>query len=602
MSRASKAAVGRVLLLLAITASAIVAACGGGGGELLTPGGGDNPPPVNPPAATSVVTGTAASGAAIANVVVTLKDSTNRAVTATTATSGAFSLNTSDLTPPFVLQLSLPSGRPLFSVSTDANRTATINITPLTDIVVRTWFGMNGQTADSGFADPSAVPPPAPAQVRAIAQVLLNTLQLPITANAAPIGDPLDLIAKPFAADGTGIDKLLDNTRTTVRSDGVDLVLTAGSATQTTALAFNTSTSAITASSTTVQGSATTTSQSTDVVPVQGAQLTALELISARLAEAAATINSKGAAITAADLEPFFDANLLHGGRNRAQFLAETVGDFQRGVTPVTMTAERIRSLDLSAGKAEVLLRLTLTVGAQTQVDRDTFFFTRGSDGQWRFSGDGRVAAVNVQAEGRRNQGTFTGDNGPSINADVRAPEGVVTSGTVSGGTATLVLGRGATEVLAGQRFDSFFANTGPITTTPLPAAGQPISVALTTAASGTVTYTVPLNAFTTELIQITSPTATTFSTGPLTVTWTLPTTYAVQTTQLSVHMFTGPQTSPGSLECIVDTPVAASASSGTVTIAATCESQPVVEVNLNVATNGVNGERSMVVYSMTLP
>ena len=47
------------------------------------------------------------------------------------------------------------------------------------------------------------------------------------------------------------------------------------------------------------------------------------------------------------------------------------------------------------------------------------------------------------------------------------------------------------------------------------------------------------LTRFTTELIQVTSPTGTTISVGTHTVTWTLPTTYAVESIQLSVLVFT---------------------------------------------------------------
>lgn len=596
MSCTLKAALGRVLLLLAIVASAIVAACGGGSGGGAAP---DNPGTPGTPG--SSVSGTAATGAPLPNVLVTLKDSTNRSVTATTAVSGDFKLDSTDLTPPFLLQVSLPSGTRLFSVSTDANRTATINVTPLTDVLVRTWFGVQGKSAETAFANPATTPAPLPSQVRSLAVTFVHNLQLAISANGAPITDPLDLIAKPFTANGTGIDKLLDNTKVTVRGNGADLVLTAGSATQSTTLSFNTATSSITASSTTTRGTVTTTVQSIEVVPVQDAQLTAIAQIAAGLNAAAAVINAKGANLAVADLEPFFDANLLHRGQTRAETLADTVLDLRQGGRTIAMAIDRVRSLDLAAGKAELVLRFSQTVNGATAVERETNFFMRGADGQWRFGGDGRIASVELQAEGRTNQGLFTGDNGPSVNADVRAPQGRVTNVTISSVLPTVTMQRGSTEVLpSGHQLDVFFANTGALTG-PLPAAGLPVTFTLDQAAGGSTSYTLPLNAFTTELIRITSPTATTVGAGTLTVTWTLPTTYVVERTQLAAMVFTGDQTQGTGFQCIEETIVSPTATSGVVTIPATCNGQPVLQVNLNVSTNGTNGERSMVVYNLNL-
>ncbi|MEJ8839152.1 hypothetical protein [Ramlibacter sp. AN1133] len=484
-------------------------------------------------------------------------------------------------------------------MSTDANVTATINITPLTDLVVRSWYNVQGRSADTAFANPATLAPPSPAQVRTMAQVVLNNLQLAISANGAPVTDPLDLIAKPFTADGTGIDKLLDNARVTVRSDGADLVLTAGTATQTTALAFSTTTSSITASSSTTSGSVTTTVQSTEVVPVQGTQLTAIEQISAGMNAVATAINTKGTNLAVADLEPFFDASLLDQGQTRTQVLTRMVDDFKQGARTISVSVDRVLSLDLTAGKAEIMVRFSQTVGGQTSVERSPNTFVRGSDGQWRFGGDGRIGQVSVQAEGRRNQGTFTGNNGPSVNADVRVPQGLVTSVDISSTLNITTMQPGSPEVQSTGILDVFFANTGPLTP-PLPAAGTPVTFMLNRTAGGTVSYTLPLNAFTTELIQVTTPTGTTIGTGTATVAWTLPTTYAVERVQLTALVFTGDQTQGLGFQCIVETLVAANATSGTIDIPATCNGQPVLTVNLNVSTNGFNGERSMVVYGLT--
>ncbi len=586
----------RGLLAGAFAASMLLAGCGGSGG-------GSDAAATTPSAATTSVSGTAATGAPLAQVGVTLKDSANHSVSATTSATGAFTLDTTSLTPPFLLQVTTPGGTRLLSVSTDGNATATLNVTPITDLVVRSWYGVQGQSADTAFADPSAMPPPAPAQVRAIAQYLLGVLQLAINAANAPISDPLDLIAKPFAADGTGIDQLLDHATISVTGSAAQLVLVAGTATQTTALTFATGDTSISANTSTTDGSVTTTASSSSVVPVQGAQLQALDAINAALASFAATVNAKGSSLAVADLEPFFDANLLDDGLNRSQLLAGQVSDLQQ-VQDVSVAVDQLHALDATAGTAEAVVRESASSNGASAVQRDTLFFQRGDDGTWRVAGNGRIARVSVSAEGRRNQGTFSDSNGPDVNIDVRPVLGTVpsltSSMTVDASFATGPVQLGAVEVLnGGVQLQPFFANTGPISGA-LPAAGTPVTITLQRVGGGTASYTVPLNAFTTELIQVTEPSGNTISPGTHTVTWTLPTTYAVDTIQLSALLFTDSSAGATGFQCTNDVPVVSpTATSGQITIDSTCNGQPVKQVNINVSTNGVNGERSLVIYGL---
>ena len=579
----------RIALLLVLGYCATLVACGGGGGS----GGG------TPSSASSTVTGTAASGTALAGLTVTLKDSTNKSVTATTSASGAFTLDSTGLTPPFLLAVTTPGGTRLLSVSADANRTATLNITPITDLLVRSWYGLQGQSGDTAFGNPVTLPAPSPTQVNALAKSLLHVLQLGIQAANAPVSDPLDLITKPFAADGTGIDKLLDNTQVTIRPDGADLIIAAGAATQTTALDLSTPTGSITASSTTTNGTTTTSVSTTDVVPVQTAQATALDGINASLASFASVVNSKGASITVTDLESMFASDLLNEGLDRSQFLTGLVQQFQSAPT-ISASVARILGLDAGAGTAQVLVDFSQTVGGQTQTDENLFNFELVS-GHWLFAGDGRISKVSVDAEARHNQGTFTGDNGPDVNVDVRPIQGVVSAMTV---TSTFSLGTvtmGATEDDNGVLRDAFFANTG-VLSAPLPAAGTPVTVTLQKTAGGSVSYVVPLNAFTTELIAVTSPTSTHIATGTSSVAWTLPTTYAAARVKLSSLAFTADPSTNSGFQCTNDVTVGPTATSGIVTLPATCHGDPVLFVNLNVATEGFNGERSQVIYALTVP
>src|SRR5512142_3327314 len=89
------------------------------------------------------VSGTAASGAPLASVTVTLKDATGASRTATTAADGRFSIDTTGLTPPFLV-LVADAGGALYSVSADAAAQSTINVTPLTDLIIRSWYEVQG--------------------------------------------------------------------------------------------------------------------------------------------------------------------------------------------------------------------------------------------------------------------------------------------------------------------------------------------------------------------------------------------------------------------------------------------------------------------------
>ena len=78
---------------------------------------------------TASVRGTASMGSPIVGATVTLKDSTGKSTTATTASDGTYTLNTSGMTPPYFVQVVTTSGTTFYSVSADALASTTINTT-----------------------------------------------------------------------------------------------------------------------------------------------------------------------------------------------------------------------------------------------------------------------------------------------------------------------------------------------------------------------------------------------------------------------------------------------------------------------------------------
>jgi hypothetical protein len=181
MRRVSK----HLSLLLLATA---LAACGGGGG-----GYGSNPPP----ASSITIAGTGAKGAALAGGTVNVKCASGTA-TATTASSGAYSVTITGGTLPCVIKLTGTAGEVFHSVvpGTGTSGTFTANVTPLTEMVVAQLAGASPAAYFTGFGNGSTVGSTALAQAityvkSAVASVTdLGTIN-PVT-DALAVGDTQD--------------------------------------------------------------------------------------------------------------------------------------------------------------------------------------------------------------------------------------------------------------------------------------------------------------------------------------------------------------------------------------------------------------------------
>lgn len=550
------------------------------------------------------LSGTAATGAPIAGATVTIKDATGATAVATTSASGTYAARTAGLTPPYLVQVTPLSGTVLYSVTANSQPTVA-NITPWTDLLVRSWYGVQGVSPQSAFGAPAAHPPPNPTQVTVLGEALLSIAQLAINVHGADIRAPADFITRPFTANGQGTDRLLDHTSVTFGVAGATLVLSVGSATQTTALSYSTSTASLTARSTTSDGTSTTSGALVQVIPVSATQATAIDEINAVLAAFAAVVNNKGTNLVASDIVDFFAEDLLDFGLNRTQLVSGTVVGFvEEQPLQLQLQVQQVLALNTATGEADLVVRFRQTVGTAVDIDDEPMRMRKVS-GQWRIAGDGRIAEIDVQAEARNNQGAYTGGSGAIVNVGVAPLQGSVSSVSVSSslGTTQLV-GPGATSTDdSGAVFTSFSYNIGPLTGT-LPAAGMPFTLTLALSGGGTVSYTQPLNAFTTELIEITSPTGSGLANanlgGTLNVNWTLPTTYAVQRVRLNAFFFTGNPTSNNTRRCESEAGVlGVAATSGRLQMLATCEGRPVTWVNLSVSVDGANGERSQVIYTM---
>jgi hypothetical protein len=545
------------------------------------------------------VTGTAATGAPLANATVTLVDAAGLTRTATTAADGTFTLLTGGLTPPFMVKVQPTSGNALYSVSADANANSVINVHPLTDLILRSWYSAQGQTVDAGFAAPATLPPPTPVEVQLISNVVLQVTQLWLTKNGVDT-TTFNLISTPFAADGTGLDKVLDDT--TVDTGANTVKITDGATTQNSTVTYNTTTSAVTITSSTSNGSSTSESSVSTIAPTQTVQAAALAGISSTMSSFAATLSAKGAALTSADISPFIAPNALNDGLSASLWTDSIVTDLRGQSGTVAVTS--LNSLDSTGAIADATFTFTTSTGAAQTLD----FQFQKVNGAWLVAGNQRITSLSFSAEMRTNQGAQTPASGPDINVDVQAPQGTVTSVTMSGGGIW-----NNTPTQASGQVDQTFQPT-PTTSedifldhsyleadalTSLIPAGTAFTATVTPTTGNPVTYNLVSNAFTTDPVTVTGLTSFAMSSltlgQPTTYHWTLPTTYAIARVKLNAIVFTGSQSNSVSCEA-KETNLAPTATSGSITIPATCNGQAVAQVNINLVVTGINGERSMAI------
>jgi hypothetical protein len=187
--------------------SFLLTACGGGSGSSTVAA-------TTAPASTQL-TGTAATGAPISGVVKAIDINGKVSPSATTTALGAFVVDVSGMTAPFILNIVGTTGAGLMNLNSIATAAGqTVNITPLTDLIVAT---ASGQPAGGTLASLCApVNNATPAACLSALSAASTTTNLTAAVNAvkamiAPLNtgnvDPLN---GAFVANGTGLDKVLD--------------------------------------------------------------------------------------------------------------------------------------------------------------------------------------------------------------------------------------------------------------------------------------------------------------------------------------------------------------------------------------------------------
>lgn len=181
-------------------------------------GGSSDPAPAPGPATLS---GTAAVGALIANATVTVKDSSSTTADKTTTTSatGSYSVDVSGLTAPYILEVkggtvnSVALAAPLYSAATAADVKGTINITPLTDLIVANTAQTKASECFTNFTTVIGGSAPSArvttANLNAAEADLEASLKKILTADGVAVN--VDLLRTKFSANSTGLDLALDH-------------------------------------------------------------------------------------------------------------------------------------------------------------------------------------------------------------------------------------------------------------------------------------------------------------------------------------------------------------------------------------------------------
>jgi hypothetical protein len=547
------------------------------------------------------VLGTSATGAAVAGATVTLKDRNGNSVSTETDVDGRYSLNVVGLAPPFLVKVDPLAGSDLYGIASAAG---VANVTPLTTLILDMWYDVQdlGPVSTVFPTLDGTTPVPTALEISLIEALVRRTILKWLQDNGID-PDSFNLLNSPFDADGTGVDAVLDITAVT---GDATLTVDDGTTSQTSSIDVNEISGSVTIDTTTTSPGGTTMSTDGTVIPDGSASQAAVAGALATMEAFRAKINSRGAALTAADVQVYGTTDMLNEGDTRTWFMAQVATDM-RGSTLAPFSLKAIRAFDGDAGT----LGLDLEVHMSNSGESGTELFRmnyKKTGSTWLMYGDRQIASTDVKVEYRTDY-LPSGIDGPrkSVNVDVRAPKDTIASVKVTGGGVfdnTDCPKDSHTEIMTleptpGNEVeylrDTFFANTEFVE---FPAPGTPFTVTVTPVTGTPQEYTIYSAGTTTETVSILQPTGNSLATDAtpgesFASQWTLPTTFAIRRFQFAGHA------SSANFECKVEPAenLEIGDTLGTLTYPTTCGGETVISANFNLSFDGPNGERIMIIY-----
>jgi hypothetical protein len=200
----------RLSLAIASVGILTIYGCGGGGD-----GGVSSAAVTATPALATSLTGTAAIGAPISGSVFAIDINGKISPAATTSALGAFIVNVDGMTAPFILSVTGTAGGKLVSLNSIATAAGqTVNITPLTDLIVSTASGRPGGSSLTELCAPVSNVVPTDcltALTSAADSTKLASATQAVIEMIAPLNTTgINPLRDAFVANGTGMDAVLD--------------------------------------------------------------------------------------------------------------------------------------------------------------------------------------------------------------------------------------------------------------------------------------------------------------------------------------------------------------------------------------------------------
>lgn len=410
----------KVTMLGAVTAVAL-AACGGGSSSGVTT-----------PAAKTTISGTAAAGAPIIGRVF-IKDSLGVEKSVPIAADGTYTIDVValGLKAPYMVRADGSVGGNeyhLYSAATQADVGGTINITPLTDLIVANI----AKTVASDYYTSGNFSNLTADQLTAQSTALAAKLQPILT--AVGVSSSIDLLRTSFATDHTKLDAALDlikvttDTATNVATISNILTpetITSNLATQTyTGDMTATTTTAVTTTMATITNSGTTTpttSMMTDIQKISAGFQTFSNLFATSLPSSTNTTL----------LGLFDSATFMQEGQSFPAFLTEMTTD--KSMIGISFTNITLKSMDTTNGTAVIGFSV-IQNGTLANDAPDTWNMIKKADGNWYMQGDQRIAHVKVEtsAEYQLRNPTNPIQTGLQLNIEDRGGKGI-TSAVVTG-------------------------------------------------------------------------------------------------------------------------------------------------------------------------
>lgn len=355
------------LMSTALAVSVLLAACGGGGGGKSSGPTGSN----------ATISGTAAAGLPLVGSV-TIKDANGTSRTVAIGANGAYTVDTTGLTAPFLLRATGTAGGTTYvvhSAATSADVNGNINITPLTDLILS---NVAGQIATNYF-DSGSFGSLSASQLNTEAAKLKEKL-LPVL-QAMGVDAATDLLRAQFTPLSSPLDKALD--AISVSYDTSTNIATLTNVLTQESITDDIATPAAQEPSPTTMSDTSNLATAADDIP----------LIRAALASFTAAFSTSLPTVTT--IKSHLTSGFLDLDQGRDAMASEMAGDSSNiGIQLTEVSINHIDYTDTASPVADVSFLVKSASGAV--LDREQHFKLKKVSGTWKLHGNQRVLDISA--------------------------------------------------------------------------------------------------------------------------------------------------------------------------------------------------------------